>query len=262
MGSARTAVRGKGSFPLRRDYTSGPIRFVGGTDKEIFHGQGWANEWDIYIYPHLSRSQGLTRRLTLPPVMPNREGSVYAEVACQSRPELGHRLDVVVNRVHTPIAMAEIPVRHDELAAIGQKTAYLGQFLRLESSNIFEDALGNDEIEHLAAEFYGGLEKVSLDQIRRGIMYGYINPVVVDVFTEQVPESRGPAANIQEIGFSPLRYAIYDSHSLLHPEMSLSELQILFAPEIPCIVSHVTDCTVRSRSFCAACPVIHIHLHL
>ena len=93
--------------------------------------------------------------------------------------------------------MPEIPVRYYELAIPLQNVGYLSKFPRLSVSDVFENPLGQDNVESFVTELYRGFPEVSLEQVRGRTLYGYVNAVVVYVCrkqaTGQVSGSRGVA---------------------------------------------------------------------
>jgi len=91
------------------------------------------------------------------------------------------RLHVAVRPVYTPAAMVEVNIRHDEYTAAIQELRYFGEFLSLEDPHIFKNTLGDDDVETLVIKPNWRLEEVSLDQIRRRVMYGYIDAIVLDI---------------------------------------------------------------------------------
>ena len=77
--------------------------------------------------------------------------------------------------------MAEVDIRHDKYTAVIQELRDFGEFLVLEGPHIFKETLGNDDVEALAIEPNWRIDEVGLDQIRRRVMYGYIDAMVLDI---------------------------------------------------------------------------------
>ena len=69
--------------------------------------------------------------------------------------EFIERLHITVRPVYIPLAMIEINVRHYEYAALIQELRYFSELLRLELSDIFENALSYYDIESFAIELDG-----------------------------------------------------------------------------------------------------------
>jgi hypothetical protein len=94
--------------------------------------------------------------------------------------------------------MIEVYVRHDKYTTVVQELRYLGELLGLELSHIFKDALSEDDVEALIAELNRRLNEIEFDQIRRWVMYGYIDSVVLDIRLKERRQGCGPTANIEQ----------------------------------------------------------------
>jgi hypothetical protein len=112
--------------------------------------------------------------------------------------------------------MAEVNIRHDKYTAVIQELRYFGEFLGLEGPHIFKKTLGNDYVEPLVIKPNWRVDEVGLDQIRRRVMYGYIDAIVLDIWPKERHQSRRPAANIEKHSklFSS-RQPVYNSRGLL-----------------------------------------------
>jgi hypothetical protein len=152
------------------------------------------------------------------------EEPVNIEVAGQVLPEIVQWLDIAEGPVYVRIAMTKIPVRHDESAVLVQEPRYLRKFLRLEVSYILEDALGGDDVEALVTEPDRRVKEVSLDQVRRRVMYGNVNTVVVYIRRKQSREGCRPAANVKQRALFTARDPGNNSRGLLMTIMRLAEV--------------------------------------
>jgi hypothetical protein len=83
---------------------------------------------------------------------------------------------------YLPVAMIEIPIRDNEYTTAVQETCYFAKFLRLNISHVFKHALRNDYVEFLVAESDWIFNKVRFNQIRRRVMYGNINAIVLYIW--------------------------------------------------------------------------------
>jgi hypothetical protein len=164
-----------------------------------------------------------------------------------------------MGEIYLPVAMIKIPVRHNKFTVLVQDPRYFSEFLRLEVSDIFENALGQDDVESLVAEHDRGFEEVSFNQVRRSVMYGYVNTVVLYIWCEQAHQGCGTTANIEESTLFALCEPIYNSGSFYQPIVWLAEFQVLLAPEIFLIVPQcvaVAGAILRNDAL-AAGQVIH-----
>ena len=110
--------------------------------------------------------------------------------------------------------MAEVNIRHDKYTAVIQEPRYFGEFLGLEGPHIFKKTLGNDDVETLVSKPDRRLEEIGLDQIRRRVMYGYIDTIVLDIWPKERHQSCGPAANIEKRKLFTSRQPVDDSCGL------------------------------------------------
>jgi hypothetical protein len=100
---------------------------------------------------------------------------------CEALAEVTEILHVAVRPVYIPVTMAEVNVRHDKYTAVIQELRYFGEFLVLEGPYIFKKTLGNDDVEPLVTKPNRHVGEIGLDQIRRRVMYGYIDTMVFDI---------------------------------------------------------------------------------
>src|ERR1700730_6948619 len=184
----------------------------------------------------VSRLYELSIGLAVIPVVRSREESLYIEAAAQAGPELSKGLDVAVGPVYLPLAMAEVHVRHNESAILVEEFLDFAELLGLELSDVLKNTLGQDDIELPVAKPDGDLKKVRLDQIRRWVVYGYINPVVMHVIVEEAHQSRLPAPNVMKITLLFAGDLVDDTRRLLEPEVRANEFQVLFTPEISLVI--------------------------
>src|ERR1700730_1526453 len=166
-----------------------------------------------------------------------------------------------MREIYLPVAMIVIPVRHNKFTVLVQDPRYFSEFLRLEVSDIFENALGQDDVESLVAEHDWRFEKVSFDQVRRSVMYGYVNTVVLYIWCEQTHQGCRTTANIEESTLFALCEPIYNSGGLYQPIVWLAEFQVLLSPEIflivpQCVAVAVAGAILRNDAL-AAGQVIH-----
>ena len=115
------------------------------------------------------------------PIVRSRKGPLNLEMLRETLTKIIERLHVAVRPVYTPVTMAEVNIRHDKYTAVIQELRYFGEFLGLEGPHIFKETLGDNDVETLVIEPNWRVEEVSLDQIRRRVMYGYIDTIVLDI---------------------------------------------------------------------------------
>jgi hypothetical protein len=120
-------------------------------------------------------------RVRVMPIMRSRKGPLNLEILRETLTKIIERLHVTVRPVYTPVTMAEVDIRHDKYTAVIQELRDFGKFLVLEGPHIFKETLGNNDVETLAIEPNWRVDEVSLDQIRRRVMYGYIDAIVLDI---------------------------------------------------------------------------------
>jgi hypothetical protein len=75
--------------------------------------------------------------------------------------------------------MIEIDVRYDECAPCLQQLFYFVQLLGLESSNILENTLGDNNVKLLVVKLNWRCQKIRFKQIWSGVVYCYIHPVII-----------------------------------------------------------------------------------
>jgi hypothetical protein len=120
-------------------------------------------------------------RLTAMPIVRSRKGPLNLEILREALAKIIERLHVAVGPVYTLATMAEVRIRYDKYTVIIQELGYFSEFLRLEGPHIFKNTLGNDDIKTLVIKPNWRLEEVSFDQVRRWVMYGYIDAIVLDI---------------------------------------------------------------------------------
>src|SRR6266481_8331981 len=68
-------------------------------------------------------------------------------------------------------------------------------------------------------------------------MYSNVDSMIMNIVVKEVPQSRWPAPNVQEIQLSSLSDPVYDSCRLFQSEMRLHIVQVFLDPKIPLVVS-------------------------
>jgi hypothetical protein len=132
------------------------------------------------------------------------------EVLCETLAEIIQGLHVVVRPVNVPFAMIEVNVRHDKYAAHVQQLCYFGEFLSLKIAYVFENALGEDDVEALIIKLNWRLKKIGFNQIRRRVLYSYIDTIVLDIRPKERHQGRGPAPDIEKGETSAPREPVYN----------------------------------------------------
>jgi hypothetical protein len=160
--------------------TSSQTRALG-TDEKVLYGQHRANKRNMHVNMHVGRLYELSLRLRVTPVVGSGERPLNLEILREALAEIIERLHVAVRPIYILVVMAEIDIRYEKYAIVIQEPRYFGELLRLEVSHIFEDALGDDDVETLVIELNWSLEEVGLDQIRRRALYSYVDTVVLDI---------------------------------------------------------------------------------
>ena len=115
------------------------------------------------------------------PIVRGRKGPLNLEIFRETLTKIIERLHVTVRPVYGPVTMAEVDIRHDKYTAVTQELRDFGEFLFLEGPHIFKETLGNNDVETLTIEPDWRVDEVSLDKIRRRVMYGYIDAIVLDI---------------------------------------------------------------------------------
>jgi hypothetical protein len=115
------------------------------------------------------------------PIVRSRKGPLNFEILRETLAKVIESLHVAVRPVYISVAMAEVNIRHDKYTAVIQELRYFGEFLGLEGPYIFKKTLGNDDVEPLVIKPNWRVGEISLDQIRRRVMYGYIDTIVFDI---------------------------------------------------------------------------------
>ena len=120
-------------------------------------------------------------------------------------------LYVAVRLVYILITMVEVNVRHDKYTTVVQEPRYFGEFLSLKVSHVFKNALGEDDVKALIIKPDWRLKEVSLNQIWRGVMYGYIDTMVLNIWPKERHQSCRPATNIEKRAPFTLGKSVYNS---------------------------------------------------
>ena len=71
------------------------------------------------------------------------------EVLRETLTKIIERLYITVRCVYITVTMVEVNVRHNKYPAVVQEPRYFGEFLHLKVSHVFENALGEDNVEAL-----------------------------------------------------------------------------------------------------------------
>ena len=227
-----------------------------GTDEEVLYGQYPTNKWNVQIYVHINSLYRFPVRLQVVPVVRCWKEPLNLEVTLETLTEIIEGLHIAVRPVYLPVAMGEVDVRRNEYAATIKEIRYFCKFLGLKVSDVFKNSLGDDYVEALAVKPNWRLKKVSLDQIRPRVVYGYINAIILDIWAKERHQGRGPTANIKKQAFFALREPIYNSCGFFEAIMRSAVLQILRAPEI-LLVQGVADVASGNHVF-AVCRILHI----
>ena len=133
---------------------------------------------------HIGGSDEFATGFPMIPVVRGRKEPAYLEMLRETFTEIIKRLHIAVRPVYVPVAMIKVNVRDDEGTVLVQELCYLGELFRLKVSDILENSLGNDNVEHFVTEPDRCFEKISFNQIWRRIMYSYINTIVLDIRTK------------------------------------------------------------------------------
>jgi hypothetical protein len=144
------------------------------------------------------------------------------EVLRETLAKIIESLYVTVRPVYIPVAMVEVNVRHDKYTTAVQEPRYFSEFLGLKVSYILENALGKHDVEALITKPNWRLKEVSLNQIRRRVMYGYIYTVVLDIWPKERRQSCGPATNIEKRAPFTSREPVYNSCGLFEAIVGLT----------------------------------------
>jgi hypothetical protein len=89
--------------------------------------------------------------------------------------------------------------------------SYLGELLGLKVPHVLENTLGSDDIESHCAELNRTLEEVGFNQVRRGMMNGNINTIVLDIRFKQAHQGGWTAAYVKESTPFALRESVYNA---------------------------------------------------
>lgn len=227
-----------------------------GTDEEVLYGQYPTDKWNIYIDVHINSLYRFPVGLPVVPVVRCWKEPLNLEVTLEILTEIIEGLHIAVRPVYLLVPMGEVDVRRNEYTTTVKEIRYFRKFPGLKVSDIFKNSLGDDYVETLAVKPDWRLKKVSLDQIRPRVMYGYVNAIVLDIWAQERHQGRGPAANIKEQAFFALREPIYNSCGFFEAIMRSAVLQVLRAPEI-LLVQGVADAASRNHVF-AVCRILHI----
>ena len=118
--------------------------------------------------------------------------------------------------------MAKVDIRHDKYTAVVQDPRYFSEFFGLEASHILKDALSDDDVEALVIEPDRGFKKISLNKIRRRLVYGNVNTVVLYIRLEDGRQGGGPATNIEKCASPTSRESVYNSRRLYEAIVGLA----------------------------------------
>src|SRR5262249_25155455 len=91
------------------------------------------------------------------------------------------------------------------------------------------------------------LEEVGFPQIRRGVMYGEVNAVVMDGRTEEADQGRGVAADVEERALAAPGEPVDDPCGLFEAMVRPTVFQVFRAPEIP-LIKRVAGCVLGEDS--------------
>ena len=148
------------------------------------------------------------------PVVRSRKEPLNLEVLRETLTKIIESLHVTVRPVYLPVTMAEVNIRHDKYTVVIQELRYFGEFLGLKVPHILKKTLGNNDVEALVIEPNWRLKEVSFNQIRRRVMYGYIDTIVLDIWPKERHQGCGPAANIEKRASFTSRQPVYNSCGL------------------------------------------------
>ena len=166
------------------------------------------------------------------PIVRSWKESKYLEIPHETLAKIFKRLYIAVRPVNVPVPVIEVNVRHDEYSIVVQEPCYVCKYLGLEVSHIFKNALGDSDVEALIIKFHRRFQEVSFGQIRRWVMYGYVNTIVPNIWAKESHQGCWAATNIKKHAFVVIRYFIYNSRGLLETIVWLAVPQILLAPKI------------------------------
>ena len=111
------------------------------------------------------------------------------------------------------------------------------KFLRLLIREVFKESLGDDEVERCLVGADALPQNVTFLEVRGDHVQRDIDPVVLNVRTEQLFQRRRAAANVEKLAPSFGRHVVDCSCHLLHSKMRACVLGVLVNPEIPLIDS-------------------------
>src|SRR5690348_694498 len=132
------------------------------------------------------------------------------------------------------------------------------EYLDLKVSHIFKHALGDDDVEAFIGKPDRHLKKVGFNQVRRRVVYSYVNTVILDIRPKERPQGpHGPTTNIEQHASPALRDPIYNSRGLLEAIVGSAVFYILLAPKI-FLIKRVAGAIHRNEPS-AACRVGHDH---
>ena len=171
--------------------------------------------------------------LPVAPVVRHRETFLDPEYLLQAGGEVGDGLHVVVGRIDHGAKMVEVDVGHQEFPAGSQYPGDLLELLGLMAAHVLEDAQRNDDVESLGAKRDVVLDEVSLNQIGSGLLDGDVQTVVVDVGSEQSPQARRSASDVEQITVSALGLPVQEAGAFAQTKVWLRVLKIFTKPEIP-----------------------------
>jgi hypothetical protein len=190
------------------------------------------------------------------PIVRSREEPENLEVLRKALPKIIEGLHVAIRKKYVRSPMAKVDIRHDKYTAVVQDPRYFSEFFGLEASRIFKDTLGDDDVEALIAKPDRRLKEIGFNKVQRGVMYGYVDAIVLYIRLEDGHQGCGSATNIEKRARSALGEPVYNSCGLFEAIVGLAVFQVLLAPEIP-LMESVACVTFRNEAI-AACRIVHV----
>ncbi len=144
--------------------------------------------------------------------------------------------------------MIEVDIRHDETPVIFKQATDLGKLLVLKCTDVLEDALGDDDVEPLAVEADGSLEKVVLQQVWGRIVNRDVDPVIADVIAQHGLQLRWSAPDIQQVARPVAGNPLHKSCCFAQSIMRRGEFEILGTPEFFLIELYALFCAIALQA--------------
>src|SRR5580692_4741545 len=113
--------------------------------------------------------------------------------------------------------MTEVRIGDEEGPVFLQQSRYLRELLKLETAEILEHALHNNDVETLATELDRILREIDLAQIWRGLMDSDVDSVIPDVAPEQPHQCGRPAAYVEQVAVPLAGDVVDDPRGLPQP---------------------------------------------